>query len=856
MVAPANRVGRTDGGREDRCFRFAGKCGLNVPEGTARSLLLAGLVCTLAAMVTTDSHAAHSQVRRFLQQHCVRCHGAEEQNAERRFDTLAESITDNDVLIDYQDILDQLNLGQMPPEDEPTPPADVTKRVIAVLTRMIAEYHNTKESVGEPPVLRRLNSREYRNTIRDLLDLNVTIYDPTEPFPRDQTSEHLDNVGEALVTSGYLLTRYLEAADVAVEKAITPLERPETRTWVFRDGFDQQPEIDQVHKGLNRYRHMTLFDVPGADKPEGAYGPIHAFAQGVPFDGTYELRIKAEALNRQHPYDRELVGTNPDEPLRLGIVPGNHEVGLLHLPQPIQPLLAEIELEDTSRWYTVRVHLDAGYTPRFTFQNGLMDARNLWGRLVKKHPDMFPKRLKGIVAVRRAAITAQKLPQIRIHEVEIRGPLYDEWPTAPQRTIFGQAWQQVSSGGEMSETQMRRQLAEFMRKAYRQPVAPEDVDRVMAVVRNRKSAGRSSVQAYCDGIKAVLASPKFIYLQPLERNRLAPYALASRLSYFLWSTMPDARLMELAESGRLNNDATLIREVDRMLADEKSDAFVSGFLDSWLDLRSLGAMPPDRGDFVEYYRHDLGRAMRTETRMFTRHLIAENLSISNFLDSDFTFANGALADLYGLKTRPESGFQLVALDDRRRGGLLGQGSVLTVTANGIDTSPVVRGVWLLDNLLGTPPSPPPPDIEPLDPDTRGATSIRDQLRKHRDVESCNECHRKIDPLGFALENFDPIGRWRSHYSQRVPIDSSGKLAGGDPFEDVAQFKQLLMKQQDLFAKAFTEKLLAYALGRHVDAADRPDVDTILRETKDDGYQLRDLIKEVVLSKPFRGLGAE
>ena len=809
------------------------------------------LFALLFAIVVTPLLHGATPLQPFLKQHCVRCHGAEEQNGERRFDKLATSIADDNDVIDYQDILDQLNLGQMPPEDEPQPDAVATKNVISKLTRMIAAYHESNRTNEEQPVLRRLNSREYKNTIRDLLKLDITTFDPTEPFPRDQTSEHLDNIGSTLVTSGYLLNRYLESADVAIKKAIGTLEKPEVQTWIFRDGFDQQPEIDQVHRSFNGFKHMTLFDVPGADKPEGAYGPIHAFAEGVPHDGTYELRIKAEALNRNHPYDQDLVGTDPNEPFRLGIVPGNHEVGLLHLPQPVQPLLAEIELADETKWYTVRIHLDEGFTPRFTFQNGLMDARNLWGRVVKKHPDMFAKKLKGIVAVRRAAITAEKLPQIRIHEIEIRGPLHDDWPTNSHRVLFGDDWNQIASSGEMTVEQTQRRLVNFMTNAYRQPVADSEVERVMTLVDARRKSGRDSIDAFADGLKAVLCSPKFLYLQPLDDPTLSQYALASRLSYFLWSSMPDDVLIELAASGTLNEPHELAKQVDRMLSDQRSDAFVKGFLDSWLDLRSLGAMPPDRGDFVEFYRHDLGDAMRTETRMFTRHLINENLSINHFIDADFAFVNRPLASLYDLPRPDHSGFQRVSLPDRRRGGLLGQGSVLTVTANGIDTSPVVRGVWLLDNLLGTPPSPPPPDVEPLDPDIRGATSIRDQLEKHRNVAACNECHRKIDPLGFALENFDPIGRWRTNYSARVKIDASGQLNESQRFDGVTEFKKLLLSQQDQFAKAFVEKLLAYAIGRHIDSSDRPHVDQILESTRNDVYPMKDLIESVVLSDLFR-----
>jgi hypothetical protein len=341
-----------------------------------------------------------------------------------------------------------------------------------------------------------------------------------------------------------------------------------------------------------------------------------------------------------------------------------------------------------------------------------------------------------------------------------------------------------------------------------------------------------------------------LYLEEPEDARLSPHALASRLSYFLWSSMPDERLLELAADGRLREPERLAAEVGRMLDDPRSDAFVEGFLDSWLTLRDLGSQPPDRSKFNDYYHYDLQQAMRQETQLFTRRLIDENLTIANFLDSDFTYVSKPLAKLYGLPVPDASGFHLVKLDDRRRGGLLGQASVLTVTANGIDTSPVVRGVWLLENILGTPPAPPPPDVEPLDPDIRGAVTIRQQLEKHRSNASCNDCHRKIDPLGFALENFDPIGSWRETYG-RTPIDASGELPSGQAFDDIRGFKRILLERQDQFAAALTTKLLAYATGRRIEAADRSHVDQIVGRLAQSGYGLRDLIQLVVASEPFR-----
>jgi hypothetical protein len=315
--------------------------------------------------------------------------------------------------------------------------------------------------------------------------------------------------------------------------------------------------------------------------------------------------------------------------------------------------------------------------------------------------------------------------------------------------------------------------------------------------------------------------------------------------------MPDQELLALAASDQLQVPEILEAQVERMLADPKSDAFIEGFLASWLTLRDLGSMPPDREQFREFYHYDLDFAMRQETRLFTRHLLENNLSVDLFLDADFTFVNKPLAKLYGIEPPEGFGFEKVSLSNPQRGGLLGQASILTVTANGIDTSPVVRGVWLLENVLGTPPSPPPPDVEPLDPDVRGTTTIREQLDKHRSNPSCYDCHRSIDPLGFALENFDPIGRWRESYGRNNTIDASGELPNGKTFKDVAGFKKLILEQKGQFRTALTTKLLAYAIGRHTEPGDRPHVAQIVKHLTERIGGFRDLNKHVVLSEPFR-----
>lgn len=821
-----------------------------------------GLVATvflgalpLAAAMDGDAEF-QTVVMPFLNQYCYDCHGADEQSGERRFDQLTGAISDDKTLVELQDVLDQLNLSEMPPEEASQPTAEQRLQVIEWLTNTISEYHATREPGNEEVVLRRLNAREYRNTIRDLLRLEMTMFDPTQAFPKDETTEHLDNVGDALVVSGYLLARYLDAAEQVVSKAMHPLTQPEPQVWRFSDGLRQQPEIDQVHRKTNGYAHLTLYDVVGADKHEGAYAPIHAFANGVPHDGFYKIRFRAAGLNREHPYDDEFLGIDRREPLRLGIVAGNHRVGPLHKPQPMEPLLAEMDLTDEMQTYSVRVWLDQGYTPRFTFINGLMDARNLWTRIQRKYPDLFPKAASGIVAQRYNAIANGKLPMIHVDDIEIEGPFYDQWPRPSQLAMLGEDWSRVAETGELGEEQVRAHLAQFMTRAFRRNVMDEEVVRVAALVASRQATGRTAVEAFGDGVKAVLCSPSFLYLEEGDAPELSATALAARLSYFLWSSMPDEHLSELAESGELMQQGVLRAELRRMLASPKSAAFINGFLDTWLTLRDLGSSPPDRGSFREYYHYDLGAAMREETVLFTRYILERNLSIEHFIDSDFTFLNKRLALHYGLRV-PESlvrdarRFELVQLDDDRRGGLLGQASVLTVSANGIDTSPVVRGVWLLENILGVTPSPPPPDVAALDPDVRGAKSIRDQLEKHRNVASCYDCHRKIDPLGFALENFDPVGKWRDRYTNKAKIETAGKLPNGKSFEDVRELKAILLEQKEQFLQALTEKMLSYSLGRTLGVADRPQVESIVEQLSERGGGFRDLVELVVLSEAFR-----
>ncbi|MCB1122169.1 MAG: DUF1592 domain-containing protein, partial [Verrucomicrobiae bacterium] len=699
-------------------------------------------------------------------------------------------------------------------------------------------------------VLRRLNHREYFHTIEDLFQMNMNMFDPTDSFPGERVVEHQDNVGDALVTSGYLLDQYIKAANQIVEKALPFEEKPQPQEWTFRGNFLQQSELNNRHKVAHGQRYLNIYERPNTVNRFGAYAPLYEFIDGVPEGGVYKIRILAEAVNRFHNFDRRKVINDPAEPMRLRVIPAHRRFGSLHLPQPFAPDLGTFDLSDDGPvWYETDAWLDKGFAPRFVYLNGSMDIRpafRLVTNLVLENPDpsIPPEDLKeDYMAV---AIKHGVIPHIRIHEVQVNGPFYPEWPT--------RTWKNIVGPGAFHEKNTRTILQRFATHAYRRPATDDEVDRLMGVVRIRREQGHTPFDAMKDGLKAALCTPAFLYLEEPQdsekADRLSDYGIASRLSYLLWSSLPDDELLQLAKSNRLHRAEVLREQMDRMLGDPKSDRFISGFLDTWLTLRSLGDAPPDRKKFEIYYAENLEEDMRHETELFTRYALEANLPVSCFLDSDFTFANETLAGIYGIEGIEGDNFRKIQLNDPRRGGLLGQASILTVTANGVDTSPVLRGVWLLENLLGTPPSPPPPDVEPLDPDTRGAQSIRDQLEKHRETQTCYECHRKIDPLGFALENFDPIGQWRNQYTDKTEIDASGELPNGKSFQDIAGFKRALLEREDVFTRGLTRKLLSYSLGRRLEIMDRPAVDAILDKLETAHGGFRDLLYLVIASETF------
>jgi hypothetical protein len=464
--------------------------------------------------------------------------------------------------------------------------------------------------------------------------------------------------------------------------------------------------------------------------------------------------------------------------------------------------------------------------------------------------------------------------------VEVEGPLHDTWPPPSHRRLFGDLAQgpapisnyrdrvEVISKDPVADAE--RILRTFARRAFRRAVTEDDVKPFLNLVKTELAGKHSFEQAVRVGLMGMMVSPEFLFLRE-KPGKLDDFALASRLSYFLWSTMPDEELLTLAEQRKLGQPDTLHQQVERMLRHSKATAFTENFVGQWLGLRDIDFTEPSHLLYPEF-DHMLKVSMVRETELFFAEVLKEDLSLTNFVASDFTMLNGRLAKHYGIPGVEGWEFRKVKLPpDSHRGGVLTMASVLKVTANGTTTSPVLRGAWVLDRILGTPPTPPPEGVAALEPDIRGATTIREQLAKHRSVATCATCHAKIDPPGFALESFDVIGGWRDNYrvsgfvrggevvvdNQKMryykgpKVDPADVMPDGQKFRNIDEFKQLLLKDKDQLARALTEKLVTYATGGAPEAADRPEIEAIVKKIREKNYGFRTLVHEIVQSKLFQ-----
>jgi len=820
-----------------------------------RTLLVVSAL--LAAGPLRAAEAPAKSVEQFVSRYCLECHDADAHKGDRTFHKFTLPLKTLTEVMEARDIIDELTLREMPPKKADQPTDNERLAAIRALRAGTAAAETSLQSSGSRTVLRRLSNREYENTLATLFGRRVDTLGLTADFPKEKTARHLDTIGQSLVTSGFLVDQYFLSANHLVE---TRLGKPATatQTWRFNSNFIQYEELQGSHKSAFNFRYLNIYEQPNTDTRQGGYGHIEDFKQGVPVSGLYDLEVEATAMHRDTHYDPAIFGIDLSEPFILGVVPGDVTKGHIHYPQAIEPLLASSVVPDnTPTRLKFRVWLEAGQTPRFIFPNGPYESRASVVTINKRYKKEFKAPI-GSSGVGRAHILLEgQLPHIRISEVIIQGPVVENTGGAEEIAVFGKDGFQPDRALD--------QLFAFAAKAYRRPLLDADRASIRAMYDKRLAEKASPRQAALDVVKLILCSPSFLYLSEVTQEgdrRLHPYDLATRLAYALSAAPPDEALFASAASGKLAGDAELKKQIDRLLADERVDGFVNGFLDSWLNLRDLGGMPPPRESNRAYYAEDLPASMKGEVRLFFRELLKDNRPVSQFLHADHTFVDKKLAKLYDLPEqntlRLADGFQKVSLkDDQHRGGLLGMAAVLTVSANGVETSPVIRGAWVSENILGVKP-PPPPDVVPaIEPDVTGTTTIRERLAKHSTDRACAECHRKIDPLGFSLESFDPVGRWRVTYAkpkkgEAPKIDTTGEFNSGETYQDFAGFRDILYdKREEQFTRHLIRSLLAYSTGRLMEPADEFAIDRIQEKVKQQGLGMRSLVVECLTSDLFR-----
>lgn len=749
------------------------------------------VLADLAPADEADGAGFRGKVKPFLEKHCVRCHGEyRPEGVEFRVDQLTVEATPERGEA-WHMIREQLASGDMPPADEKQPAKQEVREVLDWLGRELLRVRRALDGGGGQLIIRRLNREQYNNTLQNLLGL-PSHYRPADSFPPDDTALGFRNIGRALVVSPYLMEKYLATAEDAAHKAIVT-----------------GPPPPQSVKRYEAEKHIRqVFDNRGG-KPGKGHLVISARGRGrVQMRPAAEIQSAGEYVIRLRTWGKP-----------VGPIQARLKVSLDNQPIYVADVTAS---QDEPSIHEVRTCLEPGQDYVFRIQN------------VGKEPG------------RRGESS-----QLYLDYVECEGPLYDQWPPPSHCKIFGEL------KGQYVLADARGILERFALRAFRRPATREELDQLMRQVKTEIGQGASFEEAIRLAVQSILCSPQFLYLPERRggsdagRVPLDDFELAARLSYFLWCTMPDDELFELAAAGKLTDPHVLLSQVARMIKAPQAEAFVRDFVGQWLLIDNLGAVDPDPKLYPTFDEH-LRTSMRRETEQFFLKILREDLSVMNFIDSDFAMLNGRLARHYGIADVAGDRFRPVKLQaEHHRGGLLTQASIATVTADGFTTSPIRRGVYVLEQILADPP-PPPPVTPPEVPPNKGKhKTVRQQLEQHRRVKACANCHMKIDPLGFAMENYNPIGSWRMKEEQTgLPIDPSGNLPDGTEFADMRELKQILLQQDRRFLNCLAEKLMIYALGRDLDFADYGIIDEITKTVQQDGYRMSAMIEGIVTSRPF------
>jgi hypothetical protein len=757
-------------------------------------------------------------------QHCEKCHSGEKPKGQFDLSTLTDNFANTKNREQWINVWDQLKSGEMPPEEKPRPAKEDVQKVIAWISSQATEAERKHRELHGRVVMRRLNRAEYANTMRDLLGVKVDLADL---LPLDTSTNGFDNNAELLHTSSYLMRSYLEAADRVLDEAIANKPQP----WILKKRFDIKEEGSVAAKG-SVYRHIPD-GVAIFASWESANIRVTMWNFRSHVRGKYRFRISGYGFQSEK------------KPITFRVTAGT---------------LKEVTEERLIDYFAVPAN-----EPKVIEFTEQLEPENRIRIIAEGLPALPPE-------IEKVGAENYKGPGLVIQWVDVEGPILESWPPPSHKAIFGDL--KLSKVGPerfevMSEQPMvdaERILREFARRAFRRPISDADIQPILARVKARLDEKQNFEQAVRVGLRAILVSPQFLFFRE-QAPKLDDFALANRLSYFLWSSMPDEPLFKLAAEQKLSDPTVLREQVERLLSDPKARAFNMNFTGQWLGLRAIDATMPDQTLYPEY-DDILKIAMMKETSLFFDEVLKNDLPITNFVSSDFTFLNTRLAKHYRIPNIDGMEMRKVSLPaDSHRGGLLTMGSVLKVTANGTTTSPIVRGAWVLDRILGTPPPKPPANVEAIEPDIRGATTIREQMAKHRNVATCANCHRQIDPPGFALESFDVIGGWRDHYRAtgepreinglkvRVwpgpTVDPSDKLADGRSFQNIDDFKQLLLADKDQLARSLTDKLLTYATGAALTRMDQGQIEAVVTQLRSQNYGFKSLIHQVVQSALFQ-----
>ncbi|MBS0208223.1 MAG: DUF1592 domain-containing protein [Planctomycetes bacterium] len=799
------------------------------------ALFLAMTCATSALAAPTQPAGLDTTVRPFFAAHCNECHGGKLQKGDLRVDTLPINFDSPKTMAHWEEIMNRINSGDMPPEDRPRPKADDVAHVAEWIAAQLHEAEVALQSIGGERVsFRKLSREEYANTIRDLLGVTFDVTDPTG-LPEDPDWQGFQRIGSVLTLSPAHVEKYLAAAEAVLNEALAIGPQPkqelvrwtpfELRGWKgFEKEYTARGIADKVRVDLVP-NNGALDDKTLALKSPGNYR-VRIKVSGLRPAGGRAPRLRLYAGSLSRTLFEQDIEAPEDKPAEIEFIThlpaGQHQIRIVNAVAGPNPEARR------SR---------ASGTPN-TFTN--LQSRVPWQ--IKFTDDDY----KPIV------------PFLLLDEISWEGPLNASWPTPAHEQIFF-----AGQGATNDADYARRIIARFAERAWRRPVTDAEVVRLVELFTEQQKLGDSFEQSIRSVLLAALCSKSFLYLEEGSATKASPrlndWELASRLSYFLWSSMPDERLFQLARAGKLHEPATLREEVRRMLADPKAAEFAETFPHQWLQLRKVGMFAPDKVLYPEYDEY-LERSMIAETVGFFREVLTKNASLSQFLDSDWTMLNERLAEHYGIAGVQGEPMRRVALKPAdHRGGLLTQGAILGLTSDGTRHRPVHRGVWVLESIVGRAPPPPPANVPPLGTPEANARkmTVREKLELHRSDPNCTACHRKIDPLGVAFDNYDAIGRWRTVETVRdgtgadPTLDPSGELYDGRGFADAAELKRLMLDDLDRFAAAFTDKLATYALRRGMTFSDRGELKRIVEQAQGEDYRLATIVELLVTSPLFQ-----